>query len=52
MFMLPIVTVFVLTLQGLKTPRLLEWSRRNVVFSKALLGLFFLGMAGLILDPR
>lgn len=49
LFMLPIVTVFVLTLQGLKTPRLLEWSRRNVVFSKALLGLFFVGMAALIL---
>ncbi len=49
LFIVPIVTVFILTLQGLKTPRLLEWSRRNVVFSKALLGLFFVGMAALIL---
>ena len=33
---------------GMRTQTLLEWSKRNVVFSKVLLGLFFLAMAVLI----
>ena len=48
MFVLPLLVVLALTCQGLQTPKLVEWSRRNVVFSKVLLGLFFLGMAVLI----
>lgn len=48
MFMVPIVTVFLLTLQGLKTASLMQWSMRNVVVSKVLLGFFFVFMAGLI----
>jgi hypothetical protein len=48
-FMVPIVTVFILVLQGMRTATLLDWSRKNVVSSKVLLGVFFLGMAGLLL---
>jgi len=48
-FIVPLVTAFVLTYQGLKTQRLLEWSRRNVVISKVALGCFFLAMAALLL---
>ena len=32
----------------MRTKTLLEWSKRNVVVSKVLLGLFFLAMAVLI----
>ena len=49
MFILPLVVVLALTCQGLQTPTLVEWSCRNVVFSKVLLGLFFLAMAVLVL---
>ena len=48
-FMVPIVTVFILVLQGMRTATLMDWSRRNVVSTKVLLGVFFLGMAGLLL---
>jgi len=44
-FISPLVAAFVLTYQGLKTQRLLEWSKKNVVVSKVLLGCFFLAMA-------
>jgi hypothetical protein len=49
MFILPLVAVFLLTYFGLRTETLLEWSRKEVVVSKTLLGLFFLAMATLIL---
>ena len=45
MFIGPLVAVFLLTYFGLKTRTLLDWSRKNVVISKVLLGLFFLAMA-------
>jgi hypothetical protein len=48
MFIVPLVTVFILTYFGLRTQTLLDWSKRNVVFSKVLLGLFFLLMAVLM----
>ena len=48
MFVVPLVLVFVLTFMGMRTQTLLEWSKKNVVFSKVLLGLFFLAMAVLI----
>lgn len=44
-FLVPLVTVFLLTYFGLRTHALLDWSRRNVVFSKIVLGLFFVLMA-------
>ncbi len=43
-FIMPLLVVLVLTCAGLKTPVLVEWSRRNVVTSKILLGLLFVGM--------
>jgi cytochrome c biogenesis protein CcdA len=43
-FIMPLLVVLVLTCAGLKTPVLVEWSRRNVVVSKTLLGLLFVGM--------
>ncbi|MEI6808521.1 MAG: hypothetical protein WCN95_07345 [bacterium] len=48
MFLVPLVTVFILTYLGLKTVTLLNWSKRNVVFSKVLMGAFFVAMAVLI----
>lgn len=48
MFIVPLVVVFALTCFGLKTHTLLDWSKKNVVFSKVLLGLFCLVMALLI----
>jgi len=49
MFVLPLAVVLVLVRLGLGTPRLLAWSRRNVVISKVLLGTLFLGLAALLL---
>ena len=48
MFIVPLVTVFVLTYFGMKTATLLNWSRKNVVLSKLLMGAFFVVMAVLI----
>ena len=48
MFMVPLVTVFAVTYLGVRTNSLLSWSRRNVVASKVLLGLFFVCMGILI----
>jgi hypothetical protein len=45
---IPLVTILILTYFGMKTQTLLEWSMKNVVISKMLLGLFFLAMAVLI----
>jgi cytochrome c biogenesis protein CcdA len=45
MFVLPLVILFILVYQGLKWQAVLEWSKRNVVVSKILMGLFFLVMA-------
>lgn len=47
LFILPLVLVFTAVYFGLRTETLLKWSRRDVVFSKTLLGLFFLAMAAL-----
>ncbi|OGV62374.1 MAG: hypothetical protein A2283_17745 [Lentisphaerae bacterium RIFOXYA12_FULL_48_11] len=49
MFILPLVVVFILTYFGLRTPTLLEWSKKNVVVSKVLLGSFFLVLAVLVM---
>jgi cytochrome c biogenesis protein CcdA len=48
MFVTPLVVVFLLTYQGLKLKALMQWSTRNVVISKALLGCFFLALAAAI----
>ena len=48
-FVLPLGVVLVLTCGGMNAPTLVEWSRRNVTFSKVLLGVFFLAMTALML---
>jgi hypothetical protein len=48
MFLLPLVIAFVVTYHGLKTEKLLAWSKRNVVPSKILLGLLFVVLAMLM----
>lgn len=48
MFMVPVVAVFVLTCAGLRTEKLVQWSRKNFAASKVLLGSFFIAMAVLI----
>lgn len=48
MFILPLAIVLGLTWHGLRTARLLEWSRRHVVVGKCLLGLLFLALAALL----
>jgi hypothetical protein len=48
LFILPLVIVLGLTWQGLRTARLLEWSRHHVVAGKCLLGMLFLAMAVLL----
>lgn len=49
MFVLPLVILFILVYQGLKWQAVLEWSKRNVVVSKTLMGLFFITMAVMML---
>lgn len=49
MFVLPLVVLFVLVYQGLKWQVALEWSKRNVVLSKVLMGGFFILMTVLVL---
>jgi hypothetical protein len=48
MFVVPLVTIFILISLGLRTDTLLEWSKRNVVVSKTLLALAFTILATLI----
>ena len=45
MFILPLVAALVLTRFGLTSETMLRWSKRNVPFSKTLLGLFFVAAA-------
>jgi len=49
MIMVPLVAIFLLTFSGLRTERLIEWGGKNVVPSKILLGLLFLGLAAAII---
>lgn len=51
-FVLPLAVVLVLTCRGMSTTVLIEWSRRNVVVSKTLLGVFFLAMTVLMIVLR
>ncbi len=45
MFILPLMVAIILTRYGLTTQAMLKLSRKNVPFSKILLGLFFLALA-------
>lgn len=44
LFILPLILTFIAVYFGLRTETLLRWSRKNVVLSKTLLGIFFLLM--------
>ena len=46
MFVLPLVVVFVLTWAGLKSEKLMGWSRRHVVAGKVTVGVVMAGLAG------
>jgi hypothetical protein len=50
--MMPLSVGLVLTCAGLRTPVLVERSRRNVVASKILLGVLFLGMTAMLVLVR
>ena len=45
MFVVPLVVVFMAAVSGSSNKRLVNWSRRNVTWSKVLLALFFVGLA-------
>ena len=49
MFITPLVVAIILTRYGLTTQTMLKWSKKNVPFSKTLLGLFFLAIAAYLL---
>ena len=48
MFTVPLIAVFMVAWSGVRTPRLLDWSKRNVTASKIMLGLLFLALAVMI----
>lgn len=45
-FIFPLLAVFAIACWGMKTNTLLTWSKRHMVYSKLLLGMFFLSLAG------
>lgn len=49
LFVLPLAVVFVSFHRGMQLKALIEWSRRNLVVTKVLLGIFFTAMAILLL---
>lgn len=49
MFIIPLVLVFIAVYRGVSTHALIHWSKKNVIFSKILLGIFFIALAMLIL---
>ena len=49
MFTIPLLLLFIAAYFGTGTPKLLEWSKRNVVPSKILMGLLFLALAAMII---
>jgi hypothetical protein len=52
MFVAPLLAAIVLTRYGLTTPVMLKLSRKNVPFSKILLGFLFLAFAIYLLQGR
>lgn len=48
MFVVPLVVILVLAYMGMKTDTLIEWSKKNVVVSKVMMGMFFVAMGVLI----
>lgn len=50
-FVLPLIVVFVAFHRGVELKTFMEWSKRNLVVAKILLGLFFVAMAVIFLWP-
>ncbi len=48
MFIIPLAIIFIAFYNGANTPKLIKWSKKNVVFSKFSLGCFFVLLAVLI----
>ncbi|MFA6713792.1 MAG: hypothetical protein WCS27_00340 [Victivallaceae bacterium] len=44
MFVLPLIIIFICFYLGISKFKLIDWSKQNVVFSKILLGLFFIAL--------
>lgn len=49
MFIVPLIIVVIAAFAGTRNQRLVEWSKRNVVWGKILMGLLFVGLAGVLL---
>ena len=49
LFVLPLIIVFICFHRGMEVAALINWSKRNLVITKILLGLFFTAMAVLLL---
>ena len=49
MFVLPLIAITVAALLGTRNQYLLDWSRKNVVWGKTLMGLLFIGLAGILM---
>jgi len=45
MFIMPLIVALVLTRYGMTTETMIEWSKKNVPFSKTIIGIFFLSVA-------
>jgi len=45
MFVLPLIAVFALSYRGVNSPVLISWNRKNVLWAKCLLGVFFMLLA-------
>ena len=52
LFVLPLAAVFVCFHRGMQLKALIDWSKRNLVVVKILLGIFFTAMAILLLWPK
>jgi cytochrome c biogenesis protein CcdA len=52
LFVLPLAVVFICFHRGMQLKVLVDWSKRNLVVVKLLLGLFFAAMAVLLLWPK
>lgn len=47
-FIVPLIIIFAMAYKGVSTPKLIEWSKKNVTPAKIIMGCFFIAMAILI----
>lgn len=48
-FIVPLLIIFAMAYKGVSTPKLIDWSKKNVAPAKIIMGCFFIGMAILII---